>query len=63
METNVKTLRFPNPTLLKEFLQNQRTDAWRSVSKHSDGVTVVIAGISVRQVAKALDVYDAIKIG
>ena len=60
--TDVKTLRFPNPTLMQEFLQNQRTAAWRSVAKHSDGITVVIAGISIHQVAKAIDGYDAIKI-
>lgn len=62
MNTTVRTLRFLNKDDRESFLQNQRTANWRAVVRHSDGTTVTIDGISVHQIAKAIDGYDAIKL-
>lgn len=58
-----ETLQFPTNELRETFLTYQRKSNWRKVLRSIDGVTVRIEGITVVQMAAALDdTYNAIKL-
>jgi activator of HSP90 ATPase len=59
-----ETLRFPTKELLETFLRYQRSSMWTQVTRSdTDDATVTITGITVAQMAAALDTqYNAIKL-
>lgn len=59
-----ETLKFPNKESRETFLRYQRSVNWKQVTRStSDDVTVTIVGITVAQMAAALDAtYNAIKL-